>query len=397
MSNSLGSSSLPNTSIGQTNQLPKPISWNVITTPSQFVVSTPSSMAHLHKPIHSNGASQIINGTPIQPVASTSAPKKVYKKKFRATEDEEISRNTALRFASSIALDQLSALYPNVDAPFEDAVDVVNRLLPYHIFQQPKTDLDAIIAGGQGKGKAKASDVEMENQETKFALECMKRRRDLQTRFRRARLKAGNYASPSDQAYVLAQAVLEVDRAATQELSNDLRSARTEKDKVDREKKVASMQQNSRQSPFTTFPQTQYYRGYSYAYPQATNGPPNQPTATQVSSYPGSSAPFSNYQPSSASVPVQIPVGSLPALQALGIVPVPASSLPPADQPQPLAILRGSTSNGTMLSLEINVSLLQSAQMNGLALVLNSLMNRGGDTTTGNAMPALGTSDSAAT
>lgn len=205
------------------------------------------------------------------------------------------------------------------------------------------------------------------------------------------------YASPSDQAYVLAQAVLEVDRAATQELSNDLRSARTEKDKVDREKKVASMQQNSRQSPFTTFPQTQYYRGYSYAYPQATNGPPNQPTATQVSSYPGSGAPFSNYQPSSASVPVQIPVGSLPALQALGIVPVPASSLPPADQPQPLAILRGSTSNGTMLSLEINVSLLQSAQMNGLALVLNSLMNRGGDTTTGNAMPALGTSDSAAT
>jgi hypothetical protein len=32
-----------------------------------------------------------------------------------------------------------------------------------------------------------------------------------------------------------------------------------------------------------------------------------------------------------------------------------------------------------MLNLEINVSLLQSAQMNGLAIVLNSLMARGGD------------------
>ena len=86
-----------------------------------------------------------------------------------------------------------------------------------------------------------------------------------------------------------------------------------------------------------------------------------------------------NYRPSTASIPVQIPVGSLPALQALGIVPVAASSLPPPDQPQPLAVLRGSTSNGTMLSLEINVSLLQSAQMNGLAIVLNSLMARGTD------------------
>lgn len=240
----------------------------------------------------------------------------------------------------------------------------------------------------------------------------MKRRRDLQTRYRRARLKAGNvslrkvwsghvtdcfvaqYASPSDQAYVLAQAVLDVDRAATQELSAELRNVRIEKDKLDREKKVAVMQQNPRQNPFTTFPQSQYYRGYSYAYPPPTNGSTTQPTATPGLSHPAAGMPFANYQPSSASVPVQIPVGSLPSLQALGIVPVPASSLPPADQPQPLAILRGSTSNGTMLSLEINVSLLQSAQMNGLALVLNSLMNRS-DPTTNNTTPILETSDSA--
>lgn len=68
------------------------------------------------------------------------------------------------RFASSIALDQLSALYPNVDAPFEDAVDVVNRLLPYHIFQQPRASLQATVTNAHGKGKAKASDVLIEIQ-----------------------------------------------------------------------------------------------------------------------------------------------------------------------------------------------------------------------------------------
>ena len=70
-------------------------------------------------------------------------------------------------------------------------------------------------------------------------------------------------------------------------------------------------------------------------------------------------------------------MASLPALHALGILPVPAASLPPADQPQPPAVMRGSSTNGTMLSLEINVSLLQQAQMSGLAMVLNSLMSRG--------------------
>lgn len=188
------------------------------------------------------------------------------------------------------------------------------------------------------------------------------------------------HASPSDQAYVLAQAVLEADRTANLALSNELRSARAEKDKLDREKRAASVQ-TPRSATYSTFSQTQYYRGYPYSYPQPYSGAPSQP-ATPMSVYPTPAASFTNYQPSTASVPVQIPVGSLPALQALGIVPVPASSLPPADQPQPLAVLRGSTSNGTMLSLEINVSLLQSAQMNGLALVLNSLMSRGGDPST---------------
>ena len=186
-------------------------------------------------------------------------------------------------------------------------------------------------------------------------------------------------ASPDDQAYVLAQAVLEADRTATASLGNELRNVRTEKDRLDREKRVASM--HPRPSPYPALSHAQYYRGYPYAYTQPYNGAPSQPTGSPMLGYSSTIpiAPSTNYQLSTASIPVQIPVGSLPALQALGIVPVPAPSLPLADQPQPLAVLRGSTSNGTMLNLEINVSLLQSAQMNGLAIVLNSLMARGGD------------------
>ncbi|TFY72906.1 hypothetical protein EVG20_g55, partial [Dentipellis fragilis] len=79
--------------------------------------------------------------------------------------------------------------------------------------------------------------------------------------------------------------------------------------------------------------------------------------------------------PPPGAIPVQLPVSSLPALHALGIVPVPANSVSrgPGQAPPP-AVLLGSSANGTMLSLEINLSLLQSAQMSGLALVLNSIM-----------------------
>jgi hypothetical protein len=49
--------------------------------------------------------------------------------------------------------------------------------------------------------------------------------------------------------------------------------------------------------------------------------------------------------------------------------------------------LRGTSSNGAVLNLEINVSLLQAAQMSGLALVLNSIM-RGSSTTGAGEVPA---------
>jgi len=181
--------------------------------------------------------------------------------------------------------------------------------------------------------------------------------------------------TPDDQAYVLAQAVLEGDRSEITLLNNELRSVRGELERREKDKRVAATSaravyygaplghQTSAQSP--------YYRGYPYAYTQMFGAPmQSAATGSTVSSYVAPQV--------GAAIPVQLPVASLPALHALGIVPVPATSLPPEGHPQPPAVLRGSSVNGTMLSLEINVSLLQSTQMSGLALILNSLMSRSG-------------------
>ena len=85
-----------------------------------------------------------------------------------------------------------------------------------------------------------------------------------------------------------------------QNFMNELRSVRAEKDRLDREKRVTST--HSRQSPYLTLPQTQYYRGHPYTQPYNN---------IQAAS------PASNYRTTTAAIPVQIPVGSLPCPQAL--------------------------------------------------------------------------------
>lgn len=186
--------------------------------------------------------------------------------------------------------------------------------------------------------------------------------------------------------------------------SSELRNARNELDAIQREKRAASTA-TSAHATVTTFRPTyytqatpsQYYRTYSYAYTHQYSTGAQGAYSTPLA-MPQTTSGTTNYTPSTGPIPVQLPVTSLSALHALGIVPVAAASVPPPDQPQPAAVLKGSTSNGTMLSLEINVSLLQSAQMSGLAILLNSLMSRGAGTgqasaaVTTNSDPAAGQS-----
>ena len=159
-------------------------------------------------------------------------------------------------------------------------------------------------------------------------------------------------------------------------LNNELRTARAELDKIEKDKRAIT---NASRATTMQNAYAHYYRSYPYAYAQPYGAPSSIPSSSMstFSVSPSVPSPAAAPYQVGAAIPVQLPVASLPALHALGIVPVPASSLPEG-QAQPPAVLRGSSSNGTMLSLEINVSLLQSAQMSGLAMVLNSLMSRSG-------------------
>ena len=110
------------------------------------------------------------------------------------------------RLNSRLAHDQGLISHPDVDSQFVDETDVIKRLLPYHIFQQPKEDLTSTISG-----KAKANVAEKEeirgkrafltrfsdflkrglSLATKSALECFKRREAIRDRWRKLKIRSG--------------------------------------------------------------------------------------------------------------------------------------------------------------------------------------------------------------
>jgi hypothetical protein len=65
------------------------------------------------------------------------------------------------RLAAMLAADTKATLHPDVDTPFADAADAVKRLLPYHIWQHPQEDLEALKWPGRLKGKGRATEAEI--------------------------------------------------------------------------------------------------------------------------------------------------------------------------------------------------------------------------------------------
>jgi len=190
-------------------------------------------------------------------------------------------------------------------------------------------------------------------------------------------------------------------------LNAQLRAARAELDKYNREHRPQTVQTTVRPTPpltsttysYTpqyrhyTYPYTQYQPNYTQVYPGFTTAAPSTApyqypvvttpitvstttsTASQTTTTKAQTSPTTTITSDALSKPVSIslPVSSLPALHALGIMPVSSLSVPPPGQPQPQAILKGTTANGTMLSLEINIGLLHATQVSGLALIINAI------------------------
>ena len=110
--------------------------------------------------------------------------------------------------------DHAMVLYPDIDTPFADELDIIKRLLPFHVYQQPRHDLDF---QRKIKGKEKVSETDLLREEikgmyrtslpyssrlictslseTKLALECHKRFRALEKRMKRARMKPGQVSN----------------------------------------------------------------------------------------------------------------------------------------------------------------------------------------------------------
>ncbi|THH30786.1 hypothetical protein EUX98_g3409 [Antrodiella citrinella] len=376
--------------------------------------------------------------------------------KKRTAEEAGITVSVASRVITRLTEDHQHTTDPDIETPFVDTLDVVKRLLPYHVYQHPLEDLHA--RRRKGKGKATEEDILREEiAETKFALECWKRRTALEKRFRRARVSSGKRNASDDQAYWLAQTVLEGDRTETAALNAELRSARQELDKVEREKRAAAAAAASaaaivtpasatatvttrpayyppQQQGSTSTAYASQYRNYStYSYSQGYNTqyayqpytiPGATPATTSSSPSYGASAAYpppvaartatttytrppvssstagTSGTPAAGSatpttiatakglggqtgaIPITLPLSSLSALSALGIVPVAA---PAAGQTVPAAVHRGTTNNGASVSLEINVSALQQSQLNGLAFILSALTSRGNGSVTATA------------
>lgn len=223
---------------------------------------------------------------------------------------------------------------------------------------------------------------------------------------------------------------LETEHSDKAALERELSEARSELDKVLRTQRMAkaaasrassaapsstSINGTSSTSPYygysaPTFSATStagysnYYSSYTYPYtPSFLPGMRYTNTTRITSSIPGVStfqtgsagqtatSPTSNItssqtpaqsatvtRPPPVAIPLQLPVTSLPALQSLGILPIPKSSAITDPNNQPAAVLLGTSNNGTMLSLEINAALLQPPQMSGLAILLSSLVKMSG-------------------
>ncbi|KAG9051377.1 hypothetical protein FS837_008472 [Tulasnella sp. UAMH 9824] len=216
------------------------------------------------------------------------------RKRLKTREDQELQLATRNAFTQLLAADHTAVDSPDVETPFRDAVDVVRRLLPYHVFQHHQEELEYATALNNrvlsAKGKGKATDVTAlpphlrtiarENEGTfgitSFALELHKEARTLKERFRQLRTRESTKTSPDDQLYWLTQAVLESERELNTRLTSQLREAQAEKDRQERLKRGIPTTPSSATTPYQ-------HAAYSYpAYP-----PPSTPTAVGT--------PYSNY------------------------------------------------------------------------------------------------------
>ncbi|KAI0342118.1 hypothetical protein BDW22DRAFT_235856 [Trametopsis cervina] len=391
--------------------------------------SNSNSNANMNWNGNGNGnvqAARATLGSTVNPELHAEDARRRGRAKGRTEEEVEVMGTVAFKLASALAQDQLAVLNPNhnalvpestsgavdaVDVPFADAQDAVRRLLPYHVFQQPREELREVLERplsvlrgfGSGsvksKGKGRATEEEAEEErkllllreeviETKFALDCWRRKRALERRFRRARIAEGKHLAPDTQRYVITQLAWESERQGLSALQSEYRASKAELERVEKMKKAAAAAAAAAQrAQAQTTTHTSVMNTAKY-YPPGAGGTPvtgfaaygyGAGTSSSAPAVAATPTPLSMpMQVTSQYIPVSIPVTSLTSLASLGIVPVPpdGDGTGTEGRARPLAILRGTTQNGTMASVEIDVGGLGPGQASGLAMLFSALTSR---------------------
>ncbi|KAI9316796.1 hypothetical protein BX666DRAFT_1946924 [Dichotomocladium elegans] len=108
--------------------------------PAQPVVVVPQQAITSAAPLHQQQQQQQQQqqhpvNLPTQLVSSSILSK-------RLPEEENHHQEIKRRMFDSIVADHRAVLDPDYETPFKSVEDVINRLLPYHIFQYPKADLE---------------------------------------------------------------------------------------------------------------------------------------------------------------------------------------------------------------------------------------------------------------
>ncbi|KZT56572.1 hypothetical protein CALCODRAFT_518033 [Calocera cornea HHB12733] len=165
------------------------------------------------------------------------------RKRIAREEDALLMREAAHRVAQAILADQLAVTYPDYKTPFRDATDVVHRLLPYHIFQQPDEDILSTRTRNlkrKEKEDEEAGALRQDVQDLRSNLALLKRRKALQDRFHSIRTKSAKHEAPSEQLYQVQSLALDDDRRYNALLNTEIRATRdqlAQMEKDAREKK----------------------------------------------------------------------------------------------------------------------------------------------------------------
>ncbi|CDZ96552.1 hypothetical protein [Phaffia rhodozyma] len=165
-------------------------------------------------------------------------PKMVAPKEERSFEERSVAESLRRRVTVALSHDQYMTLHPDV-SPFEDVCDVIQRLLPYHIWQIPDQDLSfpppPPSSGTDQKGKARATDWQWDDVASSTpeaditeAVRFAKRKRELEKRFVSLKRREGQHASPSLQAIPLGRAAIADELRQIYHLKTGLRSATSE-------------------------------------------------------------------------------------------------------------------------------------------------------------------------